>query len=204
MGHVDHQQRAHLVGDLTHALVVPLARIGRSAAHDQFRMALHGQLLHGIVVDAARSLVQPIADGLEVLARHVDRRTVRKVASVCEVQPHEGVARLHAGEEDRHVGLGTRVRLDVGPLRTVEFAKTLDGQRLHFVNHLATSVVTCSGVTFGILVREHRAHGLHHLIADEVLRGDQLDAVHLTAPLFGNQIENPGISFHVLLSRVIE
>ena len=123
---------------------------------------------------------------------------MREVAAVCQVEPHEGVARLQAGEEDRHVGLGARVGLYVGVLRAVELADALDGQRLDLVHHLAAAVVAGGGIALGILVREDRAHGLHDLVADEVLRCDEFDAMRLTAALGGDQIENPGVSFHIV------
>ena len=88
VGHVHHQQGPHLVGDLAHALVVPFARIGRGAADDQFGFALQGFTLHSVVVDRAGLLVELVAYRPEVFARHVDRRTVREVSSVREVQPH--------------------------------------------------------------------------------------------------------------------
>jgi len=196
VGHVYQQQRPDLVGDLAHALVVPLARVGRRTADDQLRAALFGQTLHGVVVDTPGGLVELIAHGLEILARHIDRRTVREVAAVRQVETHEGVAGLQAGEENGHVGLCARVGLDVGPFGAVDPADALDGQVLHLVHHLAAAVITRCGIALGVLVRKHRAHGLHHLIADEVLRGDQFDTVHLTAALGGDQIENPGVFFH--------
>ena len=203
VGHVHHQQRAHLVGDLAHAFVIPLARVGRGAADDQFRLALQGLALHGVVVDHARGLVELIAHGLEIFTRHVDRRTVREVSSVCKVQSHERIARLHAGEENGHVGLCARMGLHVGVLRAVETADALDGQRLDLVHDLAAAVVARSGIAFGVFVGQDRTHGLHHLVADEVLRSDQFDAMHLAVALGGNQIENLGISFHIVI-RILE
>lgn len=58
---------------------------------------------------------------------------------------------MHA-EENRHVGLCPRVRLHVGPLRTVEFADPLDGETLHLVHHLAAAVVTRRGIALRIFV----------------------------------------------------
>ena len=124
---------------------------------------------------------------------------MREVSAVCQVEAHEGVAGMQHGEEDGHVGLCARVGLHVGILGAVEAAETLDGQRLDLVDNLAAAVVAGGGIALGILVREDRAHGLHDLIADEVLRSDEFDAAHLTAALGGDQIENLGISFHVLL-----
>ena len=87
--------------------------------------------------------------------------------------------------------------LHVGVFGAVEPADALDGEVLDLVDDLAAAVVAGRGVTLGVFVGQNRTHGFHHLVAHEVLRGDQLDAVGLTAPLGGDQIENPGISFHV-------
>jgi hypothetical protein len=122
---------------------------------------------------------------------------------VCKVQSHERIARLHAGEENGHVGLCARMGLHVGVLRAVETADALDGQRLDLVHDLAAAVVARSGIAFGVFVGQDRTHGLHHLVADEVLRSDQFDAMHLAVALGGNQIENLGISFHIVI-RILE
>ena len=61
----------------------------------------------------------------------------------------------------------------------------------------AAAVIARCGITLGIFVGQHGAHGLHDLFAYEVLRGDQFDAMHLTAALGGDQIENLGVSFHI-------
>ena len=42
--------------------------------------------------------------------------------------------------------------------------------------NLAAAVVALAGIPFGVLVGQHRARGLHHGAADEVLGGDQLEA----------------------------
>ena len=113
-----------------------------------------------------------------------------------QIQPQEGVARLHHGEEYGHVGLGARVRLHVGVLGAVEFADALDGETLHLIDHLAAAVVTGRRIAFGVFVGQHRPHCLHDLVADIVFRGDQLDAVRLALALGADQIENLRISFH--------
>ncbi len=64
MSHVDPQECAHLVGDGTHPLVIPLTGIGRSSADDQFRLAEQGRLLHFVIVNAARVRIQTIGHGV--------------------------------------------------------------------------------------------------------------------------------------------
>ncbi|MCY1181189.1 hypothetical protein D9M73_216790 [compost metagenome] len=60
----------------------------------------------------------------------------------------------------------------------------LDGQGLDLVYVLATTVVALARITFGVLVGQAAALGLHHALAGVVLRGDQFDVIFLTL-LFG-------------------
>ena len=71
-------------------------------------------------------------------------------------------------------------------------------ERFDLIHDLATAVIARAGIALGVFVGQHGAHGLHDLFADKILRGNQLDAMHLTAALGGNQIENLGISFHIV------
>jgi hypothetical protein len=50
------------------------------------------------------------------------------------------------------------------------------GQVLDDVGELAAAVVALAGIAFGVLVGEDGARGLEHGAADEVLRGDHLQA----------------------------
>ena len=52
----------------------------------------------------------------------------------------------------------------------------LNTDGIDFVGNFAAAVVALTGVTFGVFVRENRAHGFEHGFGDEVLRGDQLEA----------------------------
>ena len=89
--------------------------------------------------------------------------------------PEDGVARLQQREVDGHVGLRAGVRLHVGVLGAEELLGAVDGQRLGDVDELAAAVVALAGVALGVLVGQHRAGRLQHGLADEVLRGDQLE-----------------------------
>ena len=53
VGHVYHEQGAHFVGYGTHALVIPLAGVGRAASDDEFRTFAQGYFFHLVVVDAS-------------------------------------------------------------------------------------------------------------------------------------------------------
>jgi len=58
VSHINHKQCANLVGNLTHALVVPLTAVGRATADDELRLVLFCQAFHFVIVNASRHLVQ--------------------------------------------------------------------------------------------------------------------------------------------------
>ncbi|MCY1452899.1 hypothetical protein D9M71_698580 [compost metagenome] len=72
------------------------------------------------------------------------------------------------------------MRLDVGVIGAEQLFGAVDGQLLDHVDMLATAVVTLARITFGILVGQAAALGLHHTFAGVVLRGDQFDVIFLT------------------------
>ncbi len=114
-----------------------------------------------------------------------------------EVETHEGVARLQAGEEDGHVGLCAGVRLHIGVLCIEEFAEAVDGQLLDLVDDFATAVVTGAGVAFRILVGADAAQGFQHLVADKVFGSDELDAFTLALFFLADQIGYLNVLFHI-------
>ena len=69
-----------------------------------------------------------------------------------EVQTHEGVARIEAGEEDSCVGLCTGVRLHIGILSAEQLADAVDGQLLDLVDDLTAAIVAMARIALGILV----------------------------------------------------
>ncbi len=69
-----------------------------------------------------------------------------------------------------------------------------DRQSFDLVDELATAVVPLSRVSLGVLVRQDAANRFQHRRADEVLRGDQLDAVTLAAFFAGDRPGNLGIA----------
>ena len=119
-----------------------------------------------------------------------------EVTAVTEVEAHELVAGLEARHEHGHIGLCAAVGLDVGILGAEEPFDAFAGEVLGEVDHLAAAVVTVTGIALGILVGEARAHGLHHLVADEVLAGNQFDTLLLALVLLLYNLKNFVVSFH--------
>ena len=104
---------------------------------------------------------------------------MREVAAVFEVQTHEHIAGLQNRRKHGCVGLRARVGLHIGILGTEELADAVDGNLLHLIDHLATAVIALAGIALGILVGQPRTHGLHDLVAHEILTGNQLHAFQL-------------------------
>ena len=75
-----------------------------------------------------------------------------EVSAVRKVKTHECLARSEACHHDCHVGLRSRMRLHVCILCLEQFAKSVDGELLDLVNHLASAVISCSRITLCILV----------------------------------------------------
>ena len=81
VSHVDHEQGSHLVGNVAHACIVPLARVGRSSSNDELRLVLFCQTFHFVIVNASRLLVQRVGHGVIENAASVDMATVAEVSS---------------------------------------------------------------------------------------------------------------------------
>ena len=190
MRHVDHEQCAHLVGNLAHALVVPLAAVGGAAADDEFGLMLQGQLFHLVVVHASCLLIEVVADGVVEDAGGVDLTAMRQVTTLVEVQAHKGIAGLQYGQQHCCVGLGARVGLHVGKLSAEELLHSLACEVFRLVHNLAAAIIAVAGQALGILVGHVGTHGAHHLVADEVLRCDKFHTLQLALMLLFNQIKD--------------
>src|SRR5688500_20382162 len=75
------------------------------------------------------------------------------------------------------------MRLHVRMIGAEQLLRSIDGELLDLIDELAPAVVPFSWKPFGVLVGEGRTHGLEHGFGDEVLAGDQLDAVALPLDL---------------------
>ena len=190
MRHVYPKDGADLIGNLAHALVVPLTGIGRSSSDDQLGTDFLRSLFHRIVVDHAGFRVKTVGIALIEDSGSVHGRTMCKVTSLAEIQAHEGITRLKAGHGDRHVGLGAGMGLDIGIFGIIELAEPVDCDLLDLVHHLASTVVSLSGIPFGIFVCTDGPHRLHHLVADIILRCDQFETGGLPVAFLVDKIKD--------------
>ena len=84
VGHVDHEGRADLVGDLAHAGEVDAAGVGRVAGDEDQRLELVRGRADGVVVDALRLGVGAVRALVEHLAGDVRPEAVGEVAARVE------------------------------------------------------------------------------------------------------------------------
>ena len=112
-----------------------------------------------------------------------------------QVEPHEGIARLHAGEEYRHVGLCARVGLHIGVVGHKELAGPFACDILHHVHALAAAVIAVSGVALGIFVGQHAAHRFHYCGADKVFGSNQFNFIALASEFFTDSRSNFGVTY---------
>ncbi len=96
-----------------------------------------------------------------------------------EAHAEHRVAGMEQGEEDRLVGLRAGMRLHVGEGAAEQLFRPIDCQGFRHVNIDAAAIVAASGVAFGVFVGQHGPLGFQHRGGDDVLRGDQFDAVLL-------------------------
>ena len=104
---------------------------------------------------------------------------------------HHRVAGIEQAEENGHIGLSSGVRLYVNrhfyaDRFAEEFEGTFFGQRFGLINILAAAVVAFAGISFGILIGQHRALGRHNGRRGVVLTGNQFNLIFLTFALFLN------------------
>ena len=183
VGEVDEVDGAGLPGDLAEGLEVDGARVGGSSGNDQAGPIAQHRVAHHVEVDAAVRFAHAVGSDLEEAAAEVDGRAVGEVAAVAEVHPHDGVAGIQEGEVGGHVGLGAGVGLHVGVIGAEQLGRAGAGELLDLVGVLAAAVVPLPGQAFGVLVREHRPHGLAHRRGHEVLAGDHLELAVLAGRL---------------------
>ena len=111
--------------------------------------------------------------------------------SAC-IGTHDAVVRVEEGGVHGEVGGRAGVRLHVDAPVVGRQAKGLEravaAEVLELVDHLVATVVPSSGQALRVLVGHARAEALHHGLGGEVLRRNQLDAVHLALFLLDQNV----------------
>ena len=94
MGHIDKIERTHFVRDLPHAGKINDSRVSAASTDNQLRSFLVRQPFQIIIVNGLSFLGHSIRNDAISLAREIQMMAVGEVASVREVKPQDGIARL--------------------------------------------------------------------------------------------------------------
>ena len=76
-----------------------------------------------------------------------------KMPAVSEIHGQNLVSRFNRGEIDRHVRLGTAMRLNIYMLGPEKLLGAVDCQLFGGIDVLAPAIPPFPGITFGVLVR---------------------------------------------------
>ena len=177
--HVDEQVGTDGVRDLAKTGPIRNLRIRREPCDDHLRLVLCCQRLDLVVIDQAGFVVKAIRNDVEQLAREIDGRAMREVATFIEAHAQNRVAWLNERMVNSRVGLRARVRLDVRVVSAKQLFRALYSQHLDIVDKFAATVVTLARVSLGVLVGELATLCGHDSRARVILRRDQLDMLLL-------------------------
>ena len=120
---------------------------------------------------------------MEVLAGHIDRAPMGKMAAIGKAHAHDRIARLQQSEENRHIGLCAGMRLYVGIFCPEQLLRAGDGQTLHLIDILAAAIVAFARVALCIFICKYAALCFHDSHAHNILRSDHFQLVALAAQL---------------------
>jgi hypothetical protein len=109
---VRHEIGANVVGDLAESGEVDEPGVCRGTADNDAGTVLGRQPVHLVVVDQT-FVCEAVPDRAEVLAGVCRGTAVGEAPAVLQLHPEQRVAGLQQGGEDRVVGAGRRVGLDV-------------------------------------------------------------------------------------------
>ena len=193
VGYIHHHIRPYLVADCAYALEVDHAGIGAGARNYHLGLAFHCYPFRLVIVDGLRVPVHAVGHYVEVLARNIDGRAVRKVPAVGEIHAHYGVAGREHCKEHCKVCAGARVGLHVAVLAAEELLYAAAGEVFGDIDKLTAAVVAMTGIAFGIFIGEMTARRSHYRGRDEVFAGDELYVALLAGKFELQSIGNFGV-----------
>ena len=123
------------------------------------------------------------------------------MSAVGEAHAHDCVAGIYERGICRHVSLRTRVRLNVGAVRTEELFCALDSKIFNDVNIFAAAVIALAGIALCIFIGQNGAGCQQHRLGDDVLAGNQLNVIALALQLQTGCVVNLFIVFCKLIQK---
>ena len=188
MSHIDHQFGTDCISNFTEFWKVDDVRIGWSTCHNQLRLYFLSLLEDGIKVQQLCFWINAIRYKMVGLAREADWSTMGQVTTSRQIHAHHCVAWLNQSHISCTIGLTAWVRLHIGEFGTKDFLSALNGQALHNIHYVCSTIITATWVAFSIFIGQNRTLSGHNSFRNDVFWSDQLDIMLLTLFLIGNGI----------------
>ena len=180
VGHVHHEEAAHLVGDLAEPGEVDDSGIGGGAGQEHLGLHLQGEAFQGVIVNGLGFPVHAVAHEIVGAPAEIHLESVGEVSAGVQAHAQDGVSGFQEGEVDLLVGLAAGVGLHIGGLGPEEFLGAVDGQLLDLVHVGAPVVVAFAGEAFRVFVGEDGALGGADGGAGEIFAGDEFQPFRLS------------------------
>ena len=193
MRHIDHEKRAVFVCNFGKSFEINGPGICGRTGNEQFRTVPADHVLDLIVVDAARLRVHTVADAVIVFAGEIDAGTVRQMAAAGKIHAHERIARLQKRGVDLQICLRAGVWLHIGIGRAEQLFRAFNRNRFQYIYIITAAVISLTGVTLGVFIRQNRTHGCNDGGRGDVLRRDQLNVLLLALKFVFNAGRDLGI-----------
>jgi len=190
MGYIRYEEGAYFVSDFPKGLPVPIPRIAAGSRQEDFRAKAAGFVSDLVVIKPVG--VWPYAvmlDGVEFTGG-VERAAMGKVAAMRQLKAQKLFSGFEQGQKHGFVGLGTRMRLDIGPDRSKKGLHPLLGQLFHLIYVLTPSIVPPPWEALSVLVGEDRTQSSKHRRTGVIFRSDEFKALFLPAALRFYPAEN--------------
>ena len=126
VSHIHPQFRADFASDFRKLGVIDLSRIGACPGNNQFRFMFASQFCDLVEIDLMILFSNSIWDRLIELTGKVQMHSVSQMTTHRQIHRQERVARLQHGLVNGHIGLRTRMRLDVHMLRPEKAFRAVD------------------------------------------------------------------------------
>ena len=120
---------------------------------------------------------------VEVFARNVYGRTVRKMTAMSKAHGQHGITRLQKCIKYGKVGIRTAVRLNICMLSSKQLFCTRSCYFLNLVNIDATAVITLARVSFGIFICKNAARSQKHALRHDIFRRNKFNIMLLAFKL---------------------
>ena len=102
------------------------------------------------------------------------------MSAVIKVHAHICITGLKHSEENSHVSLCSRMRLNINVVTAKQLLGPLSCKFFNHIHTFAAAVVSLTRISFGIFIGKGRTHSCHNSLAYPVFGGDQLNMAVLS------------------------